>query len=866
MTLDKYITHYWAKTRSLLLAGFPWHPVAYHCLDVAAAMDGLLRIRPQWLHDLAKSTGLPVEETRKRLLLVAALHDLGKFAENFQWKVPELALQFGHAARDSDAGHGTVGRTFWQRHEAEQGLSHLTDWMFAGFSHHGVPVDVLRNLTNPMSSGAETDALLFTRDILAFFGLPTPDKPAKRKYELWRVAGLVILADWIGSNQERFPCTAPTLGLADYWNQAVDRATAAIAVTDLAEAPVAATLGLADILDDKPRPTPLQAWAEDQAPDAGPHLYLIEDLTGAGKTEAALILCHRLMRAGAAEGLYWALPSMATANGLYGRLEIIYKKLFAPTGPEPSLVLAHSARDLNEAFQLSIRGQVGAVHGAGDQDVSAEAACAAFIAEDRKKTFLAQVGVGTLDQALLGVLPVRHQSLRLAALSRRVLVIDEAHAYDDYMTKGLERLLAFQKALGGSAVILSATLTQEQRRRFTTAFGADRDALHETAFPLATHVGPNETTEKYLPSSRGTRRDLPFRRFDSPDAVVEALLAEARKGACAVYIRNSVKEAMATYDALAARWDKVDLFHARFCLGDRIDRENDILARFGKGSRPEQRRGRILVATQVVEQSLDLDFDVMATDLCPMDLLIQRAGRLQRHRHRPPRPDPVLWVVSQAAEWEVAADWYGALFPSGQYVYPDAGQLWRTLSVLQTAGGLPLKSGSPRDLIEPVFGPDSLETPGPLDEISRRAEAKRTSDTGMAYLNFLKPGDFTTPTDAWSTDVRTPTRLGDPTLALRLATWTNGILRPWRDDGPKSWRLSEITIRCALFDAALPPDDDADRAIQALSKDWATAGDPPPVLALLPTDRDDVWQGRWMARNGHPLAVQYSRRNGLRID
>ncbi len=291
------------------------------------------------------------------------------------------------------------------------------------------------------------------------------------------------------------------------------------------------------------------------------------------------------MRAGAAEGFYWALPSMATANGLYERLKTTYKKLFAISDQQPSLVLAHSARDLNDGFLSSIRDSVGGNYGDGDQDVSAEAACAAFFAEDRKKTFLAQVGVGTLDQALLGVLPVRHQALRVTALSRRVLIIDEAHAYDEYMTKGMESLLKFQKALGGSTIVLSATLTQDQKHRFARAYGADADRLTQTAFPLTTHVEATRVEEEAHRSSRGTRRDLSYRRFPGPEAVIDALLEKARAGYCGVYIRNSVKEALEAFDCLKRQWDKVDLFHARFCLEDRMIRENDILRALARTAR-----------------------------------------------------------------------------------------------------------------------------------------------------------------------------------------------------------------------------------------------------------------------------------------
>ncbi len=621
------------------------------------------------------------------------------------------------------------------------------------------------------------------------------------------------------------------------------------------------------------RPSPLQAWASREAVPAEPTLYLIEDLTGSGKTEAALILAHRLIAAGRAEGIYWALPTMATANGLYRRLEGRYQALFVTDKVTPSLVLAHSSRDLNTPFQASI-GEDFDVHNKGvadEQNLSAEAHCAAFIAEDRKKTFLAQVGVGTLDQALLAVLPVRHQALRLATLSRRVLVIDEAHAYDPYMTTTLERLLGFQAALGGSAIVLSATLAVRQRRKFAAAYtSGTAGALTATAFPLVTRASVSGVMEAPQSADRGSRRDLITRRQPSAEAAMNALLEAAGQGHCGVYVRNTVKdaiEAVAYLRAQAPEGVAVSLFHARFALGDRLARENEALTRFGVNSTPEDRRGHILVATQVVEQSLDLDFDHMATDLCPMDLLIQRGGRLHRHGHRPARPEPVLDVVAPEAAETISADWYSAMFPTGCYVYPDVGQLWRTQKLLQDFGGLPLASRSPRDLIEPVFGDSQIATPDTLDPASDAAQAKGQAARAVGFQNALKVGDFSRGAGAWDNDIRTPTRLGEPSVTIRLARWQSGTLSPWCDDDSpyRAWRMSELSLRASQFQVAVMPDDACAEAVETAQGSWPGRFDPPAVLALIP-DRDlRVWQGQINDGRQHTRSVFYTTDDGLTI-
>lgn len=879
-----------------------WHPLAYHSLDVAAALGALLDLRPAWLHAMAAALGVDAAACRLRLLLAAALHDIGKFAENFQQKVPDLQrallVEVGRQPVPCPAsdGHGDIGQGLWRPLAKPRGLLPLTPWVLAAVAHHGAPT-VSATPNNAIRPPSLDDAGACVDAVVALLGRPdfADPMPEEMGAEVWRVAGLVILADWIGSNQAWFPYAPPDLALPAYWDRARHQARLAVRAADLAEAPIAARVLLADLLPGSDA-TPLQQQAEREPSPDGPTLYIVEDLTGAGKTEAALLLAHRLMADGRAEGLYWALPTMATANGLYRRLADSHHCLFRQTGQggRPSLVLAHSARDLNTAFQLSIaapgRADYADAPNAADQDRSAEAHCAAFIADDAKKTFLAQVGVGTLDQALLAVLPVRHQALRLAALSRRVLVVDEAHSYDPYMNRALEQLLRFHGRLGGSAVVLSATLTAAQRQGLVNAYAGRTVALSRQDFPLLTRVRAGAAVEVPVASGRGTRRDLPVRRLDTAEAAMAALLDAAAQGHCAVYIRNTVRDALAAVDhlrrhAAQARGGAgvaVDLFHARYCLGDRLAREGAALDRFGKASTPAARRGRILVATQVVEQSLDLDFDFMATDLAPMDLLIQRAGRLHRHA-RPGRPPPELWVVGPPAVPDAPATWYQTPFPYAAKVYPDAVQLWLTQRTLDALGGLPLDSRSPRALIEPVFGATGAEgapaVSAALARVGETAAGQRSAERGIARLNTLDPDRFDRGAAAWDSDIETPTRLGDPTLTLRLARWHDGHLTPWWQDAPgtgtiadpvpagRTWRLSELTVRAGLLEVPLAPDAQAQAAIDAVRTRWPE--DAPPILALTPAPDappdQDLWTGRWRDRQGHEQTVLYDAATGLRV-
>ncbi len=884
MTMQRWISLYWGKAHPNPASNEDWHPLAYHSLDVAAAMAALLDIRPQLLAAIAKGARLSLEDARCILVLIAAFHDLGKFAENFQIKAESVQLKINPSTDFTPhcgQGHGGVGLGLWenifQTKETLAALSRsLGPWMKAACAHHGAPVDSEGfHLGEAMSSVAQTDALAFVEDCTKFMRIP--DAAVDGRDEVWRVAGLVILADWIGSNQTWFPYEPPTKSLSNYWSMAQEKAAAAVRQANLQEAPVAPSLNLSNLIDGA-EPSPLQSFALNERPPNLPTLYIVEDLTGSGKTEAALILAHRIMAAGQAEGIYWALPSMATANALYERLSKIYRHLFA-SGHQPSLVLAHGARDLNDLFTDSIQSMGGSygLDGSAD-DMSAEAQCAAFIADDVKKTFLAQIGIGTIDQALLSVLPVRHQALRLCALSRRVLVVDEAHAYDPYMQAELARLLEFHGALGGSAIVLSATLTQGQRRNLARRYlrtsggglpNVKAVKLTSIDFPLVTRVTANDLVESPQEPARGTRRDLPIRRFDTPDQAMTYLLNGAKAGLCGVYIRNTVKDAIqAASDlrALAGEGVTVDLFHARFAMGDRLAHENNVLTRFGKQSTAEQRQGRLLIATQVVEQSLDVDFDIMVSDLCPMDLLIQRAGRLHRHGHRPTRPLPILGIVAPAADVHVAPDWYARLFPHGQYVYPDVGQLWRTMAILEERGGLPLSSLSPRALIEPVFGDDPEPLPEALESDSRKAESKRGAENAIGRLNSLERSHgFSRQAGAWDSDVRTPTRLGEVSVRVRLARWKHGCLTPWfADPQPwRAWRLSEVSLRAGQIGEVIPPDTAATKAMEDVRAGWPDRYDPPLLLPLTATDDPEVWRAEWADEHGSVHELRYSAQGGL---
>jgi CRISPR-associated endonuclease/helicase Cas3 len=282
------------------------------------------------------------------------------------------------------------------------------------------------------------------------------------------------------------------------------RAAEALRKAGLTPAHASIGTGYAALTGEGHQPTPIQSWAETVEFPTVPFVVFVEDATGGGKTEAALILAHRLLAAERARGLYLALPTMATANAMHERLAACYRRLFADS-ETPSLALAHGSARLHKGFRASFEGVADPGRAfEREEDTETErdssgAACAAWLADDRRKTFLADVGVGTIDQVFLAVLPAKYQSLRLLGLSERVLIVDEAHAYDAYMGRELQRLLEFQAALGGSVIVLSATLPravpQDLANAFVRGLGAPKRELKSDGYPVVAVVAAGGADE-----------------------------------------------------------------------------------------------------------------------------------------------------------------------------------------------------------------------------------------------------------------------------------------------------------------------------------------------------------------------------------
>ncbi len=782
------------------------HPAVSHMLDVAACAEQLIAGHSAFRH----LSGVQ----RKAMVLLVALHDVGKLSESFRaliregekgkplhWELSDHLL-----CNVLDKALEKLGADLWVRAELYAAVA----------GHHGQPPmrgdqRDKRKKRRAVGSGEQTAQDWVSKLLELFPNASLEDMTAKEARALsWVLSGLTVASDWVGSNTDWFPLQPNRRDVDLVLANSRHCAECAVKKTGLIP-PRPATTGASALIGlDSLRP--MQESASMVALEEGPLLAIIEDSTGTGKTEAALILAQRMMVAGKARGIFFALPTMATSNAMFERMRGIAPRLFETS---PSVVLTHSRAKLSEAMQ----GLQGA-----SADGTPETDCATWLTDSRRKSLLATVGVGTVDQALLGILPTRFSTLRLFGLADKVLIVDEAHSYDPYMEKQLEALLKMQARLGGSAILMTATLPLEMREKYVCAFQkgllGQSHEFSDTRYPSIHLVGRKVLSQGVEPDRT---RSVLVERIADADGAMKFLQTAAKNGAACVWVRNSVDDAIEAAGALKRQGMETDLLHARFALIDRLRHEQALMLRFGKHG--ERDSNRILVATQVVEASLDLDFDAMVSDLAPIGSLVQRTGRLWRHMDvrpevRRPVPAPILHVVSPDPDEVRGDDWLSAVLCGGAWVYRLDHQ-WLTAKAVFDTGEIKTPAGL-RALLEAVHGDGAPPVPDMLEEAEYRAEADAYAHIGMAQGNVVDApaGYFLGTRGAVGKDALFPTRLGEPQVTMVLARHENNRLVPWanENDLATAWALSEVTASRKRFEHLLPDQDRPE--VQEIKKTW----------------------------------------------
>lgn len=469
------------------------------------------------------------------------------------------------------------------------------------------------------------------------------------------LAGLCAVSDWIGSHAMFFPHRRPWQDAATFYRSSrllAQKALDGIGFpSSQGKALRTARRALDLALPPGHAPRPLQLTVQDAIDHLDgdePALLIVEAPMGEGKTEAALAVDAHLRVRGGSRGLYLALPTQATSNAMYARVAAYLDRLDMDMPTE--LQLAHGGASLDAAVARLTE------IGFGTDDCSVQAS--AWFATG-KRALLAANAVGTIDQALVGVLHAKHHFVRMFGLSGRVVVLDEVHAYDAYTGGLIESLVRWLGALRCTVVVMSATLPRERLLSIVRAFGSAVEPP-PTAYPRLTVVQGTATRSIACTASRAMRVSL-HRLPASPATMAQFACELSAGGACVLVVCNTVARAQAVYRVIQSR-PKAILFHARFPFAERLAIERLVVDTLGTAG--TDRVGTIVVATQVVEQSLDIDADAMISDLAPVDLLLQRIGRLHRHPRIRPQvaTEPRLWIAGLGDDGRVESAEIGHVY------------------------------------------------------------------------------------------------------------------------------------------------------------------------------------------------------------
>lgn len=747
---------FWGKFDSITGA---WLPLSAHSLDVAMVFRALCDLPGinRTLRTAAQSTLTP--QQLDRLAVLAMLHDAGKANLGFQFKIfDRTAPRAGHIRElapildpqvyDQDLHTSFVSNLppeMWEWFDKE---GDAYSYLMAIFSHHGRPL-MFRGETHGLfrlaksqwwrASGA-WDPMKAVEEItrgarLAFpqaFAQgsgPLPSKPAFNH----RFAGLVMLADWIGSHSHWFPIEKTSLEDRLKRNRkTIPKALQAIGLDVTAARAVATQQAptFVNLFDFHPRPLQAAVDALDPA-DPATQLIIAESETGSGKTEAALLWFFKLFHVSAVDSLFLALPTRVAARGIYERIRKTIERWFPDPTLRPISVLAvpgYAQVDGIPARQL-LPDEESANRWQDDSELDYRER--RWAAEHPKRFLAAPIAVGTIDQALLSAVQVAHAHLRAICLDRSLLVVDEVHASDHYMTQLLKAVLRRHFASGSRAMLLSATLGSRSRKDYVSLTCPSVRSLtladaESTPYPSVTFAnGTTQATLQAVGSSKMVTFELQPYAFE-PESIVPILIAALRAGARVLVVLNTVDRANDLLRALESHpeVDPSALFqcmgtvcphHGRFAPQDRAVLDREVSKRLGPGSPGGP---LIIVGTQTLEQSLDIDADLMITDLAPADVLLQRVGRLHRHQRTRPSSygDAHCVVLVPPHSLVQALDDRGQAL--GVYKRIGLGSVYEDLRILELtmrtlAGRRTIKIPEDnRSLVEAATHPDCLATLG----------------------------------------------------------------------------------------------------------------------------------------------------------
>lgn len=626
----------WAKTDS---EGNPGLSVFEHCRHVGWVALELINQSRTIPHAVIKSRVAAV---------VAAIHDVGKWSPGFLHMCPVwleregLTLFAERKAWEAQKGtrHEKNSQDSIQLLLQSRGFkqSEATAWaMVAGAHHgkmHGTDNNNSRDIAYKLTDIWHNQRHQIIESIESKFDSKIPTVGLKKTDAIvsW-LMGLTSVADWIGSDEKHFPVDKG-------WCEKEGKESARLAVESigLCKSYITKNLSFEEIFGFSANDMQRKALSVITKPG----IYVIEAPMGLGKTEAALACAYELLQSGQASGLYFALPTQLTSNRIHLRVSGFVEKI---TQNSDKTRLAHADAWLEDAFYQPRPVQTLIKQHDGDASTNRDWFASA------KRALLANFGVGTVDQALMSMVAVKHFFVRRFALSGKVVIIDEVHSYDHFTGTLINCLCQELQKLGCTIIILSATLLPEVRNELIVAH---EEEIHNDSYPLI--IGKSTEGTLILPQgSKLKPRPEVKRIFKSSGQLFLDAVATAMQGARVLWVCNTVNTAQKVFRELIQQDNdfEVGLLHSRFPHFIRVKQEAYWMERLGKKDASEG--GCILVSTQIVEQSVDIDSDILISELAPMDMLLQRMGRLWRHlEYRPvtirPVDKPEIWIVKEEKE------------------------------------------------------------------------------------------------------------------------------------------------------------------------------------------------------------------------
>ncbi|WP_196373640.1 CRISPR-associated helicase Cas3' [Pseudomonas fluorescens] len=671
--------------------------VENHCRIVGEVAKELIGRYPKALSGLLFPAGAA---------MAAAAHDIGKVSPYFIEKlrractdgvagIPELSAVNPQDENDW-GGHAGVS----QLAAAAAGAPAFVPEILG--QHHGFsPVLTGRLADDPVFGGAEwqRQRLVLIQALKDQMGMGWPDIPSEAIARV--VAGLASVSDWIGSGPLFENPASP-------WEGSIARAVDEAGFVMSTFIP---DMSFSDVFKNYSA-NATQAKLVEQV--TGPGVYVLEGPMGIGKTEAALYCAYRMLASGQATGIYFGLPTQLTSNKIYDRFTPFLERILVP-GSAPRTHLLHGRAWLMEHLQMGEEGKPGGSW-----------------FDHRKRGLLAPFGVGTIDQALMACMNVRHGFVRTFGLAGKVVILDEVHTYDSYTGTILEALVGMLRSVQCTVIILSATLSIDRRRALLG------DGTSADAYPLIT-AAPYAGELAEFPVEPGTAKTTKLRLLnDQQEAFAEAL-ERARMGQQVMWVENTVGDAQERFLEFSQHATVLDiecgLLHSCFTHQDRQTNETYWVSQFSKAGWPTRTaKGRILVGTQVLEQSLDIDADFLVSRFAPTDMLLQRLGRLWRHGRKTPRSPSAVreaWLLAPNLESALrnASEAFGlsaAIYSS--YVLCRSLECWQSLQSITLPSDI-------RPLIETTYA--SRQEHGQFDLLLKELDEGTRDHKGRKALRQL---------------------------------------------------------------------------------------------------------------------------------